>query len=342
MKTRFAAIAVMAVFVVLVSSSAVAFAFESDAADVDYSKYYYSQLDENQKAIYDAYFVQITGNPEGSAGSYQYNVTIGDKIVVNEYNALRAWEACRLDNPYAFWTWTSVGVVPSDIIDADGQKITIKTEDAYSDASDKATQAKNAIDAIDIGDGNESKRVEKINSILKGKSYKYDKNGSANVSGILGEDTHTLSAEGFAAVFKALCDRDVNGTKVGCMQIYGTLKQGSTNTPYAWNAVSIDGQIYAVDAATNNSKQADAWLCVGLYTTYGGNSFGKEHAAFAFNSSTGLKYDFDSELLCNDGYEWPKDNSLSALILANASWICIGAICVVLAIALVMMARKEA
>lgn len=340
MKTRFAAIAVLAVFMAVVfvplASS------ESDAVDVDYSKFYYNQLDGEEKNIYDAYSA-IVGNPSGSEGSYVYEVTVPGGAAYTKEQAERAWEASRLDNPYAFWTWTvgtcapnlEVAVVGGDL------KVTIHMDDAYAEAGTKSAAAKAVIDAIELKGKDEADRVKSINSVLSGRSYKLADDGAGNVSGVLVDDTRNLTAEGFAAVFKALCDREVDGVKVGCMQVYGMLSHEDTNKLHAWNSVSVKGQIYAVDSAINNDKGEQTWLCAGSYTASGSDAFAKEHRAFIFNTWMGVGYVFHSEPLCNGGYHWPEDTSLVAQLTNYAPWILIGIICVVLAFALIAMARRD-
>ncbi|MCQ2079091.1 MAG: hypothetical protein MJZ38_03420 [archaeon] len=340
MKTRFAAIAVLAVFVVTCFTPLLA--SEADAVDVDYTKYYYNQLGEAEKNIYGAYS-GITGNPTGSADAYVYEVTVTGGAAYTKEQAERAWEASRLDNPYAFWTWTVGTCAPNLEVAAVGGdlKVTIHMDNAYVDAADKCTSAKNVIDVVELKGKDESERVKSANSVLADKKYKLTDDGVGNVSGVLGDDTHSLTAEGFAAVLKALCDREVDGLKVGCIQVYGMLSHGATNKVHAWNQVSVNSQIYAVDPAVNNDKGAETCLCAGNYTVVSGEAFAKEHRAFTFNAWMGLGYAFGSEPLCNGGYEWPEDTSLVAQLVNYAPWILVGIISVVLAVSLVAMARRE-
>ncbi|MBO5600264.1 MAG: hypothetical protein J5897_04400, partial [Candidatus Methanomethylophilus sp.] len=66
----------------------------------------------------------------------------------------------------------------------------------------------------------------------------------------------------------------------------------------------------------------------------------KVHKAFPQSTVNGLVYEFKVETLNNNGYSWPADNSLIAKITEYAPWILVGIICIVMAVALVYMAKR--
>lgn len=337
MKTRTAAIAVMAVFIVLVPAAAIMCSSESDAVDAVYARYYYNQLTHEQKEIYDD-LESIDSNPTELSGTYSYDRTITGLTAYTE-DAEAAWTALKLDNPLAVATWTTkmYGTPIMGHTDAGDFVYTVGMDAMFADVVTMKNDIMAVINAIEIKGDDVPDKADSINDILTGKGYKFKDEGANGLYGLLGDGDHELSAIGFAAVYKALADKaDINA-----MQVYGTLADGSKNMLHAWNVVVVDnGQVYAVDSALNNKDGHDAWLLAGRYTVSDGESFGKNHLAFAFNISTGAKYDFGSELLCNDGYEWPENKGIMDILTEYAPWIFIGIICVVLALVLIRMAKK--
>ena len=85
----------------------------------------------------------------------------------------------------------------------------------------------------------------------------------------------------------------------------------------------------------------ELWLAAGVYTSGNGDAFSKVHRAFVNNATQGFDYSaFTAESLNNNGYAWPQSTDIWAQITEYLPWVLVGIICVILAIALVMMARK--
>lgn len=356
MKTRLAAIAVLAVFVVL-TSSAVVTSSDSDAlADPytlttnpgvaldPYALYYYNQLTNEQKVLYEK-MEAVDTNPVLNVDTYEYTVIFNldePSLAKAKEDVLAAWGALRLDNAYALVTWTKGNPVPViyyEYIAPELTSITITMDPMFATAADDRDQIKAKIDAMDVKGNDVPEKVKSINSLLAGSDYKYKDDGATGIHALKGDGPYELNAFGFSAMVKALCFK--SGIDMNCMQVYGTLADGSKNTAHAWNVIIVDdGKTYAVDTAVNNRADDGTWLLAGRYTSHDGDSFGKVHLAFAFNTSTELKFDFESELLCNDGYEWPQSTGIMDILEEYAPWILIGAICIVLAIYLFVTARK--
>lgn len=373
MKPRYAVMAVLAVFTVLISSAAVTAADGSEAENtVSFEKYYYQQLEPNQKIIYDRMAgLAADVAVQGSAGAYYIEIAMtnsaiaygtSDTDVLNSMlkeDACRAWEATRLDasesNNWAFWTWTiaddvapvsvsNISVAGTGPYCVTGYTVTIGVADEFgSGFSSYVTAVNSALDSVEVGGDSVQDKVKSINSAVTGSTYRYVEDGSEHVYARTiyaiaasdgSDDRHYLTSEAFAVFFKALCDR--NG--VQCAQVYGLYED---STVFAWDVVYIDGAVYAVDPANNSrSDNKESWLACGSYTSVDDNAFSKVHRAFAFGLASGLFYDFESEPLSIDGYEWHEDDGIVEVLTQYAPWILIGIICVIVAIVLVLMAKK--
>ena len=123
------------------------------------------------------------------------------------------------------------------------------------------------------------------------------------------------------------------------IQVYGFF--GDQSKLFAWNEVLVEDKVYGVDCATNaTSKNKEQWLCAGAYTAVDGNAYSKVHIAFPYSVASGLTSQFSVDRINNEGYSWPADNSLIAKITEYAPWILVGIICIVMAVALVYMAKR--
>lgn len=376
MNSKHTVIGIMAVIAILVSSSILVADSSSAEDEVSFDKYYYQQLTPDQKVIYDA-LVALDADTVGVGGSegahyielqitgmhYVYANATGDLFKDQiQKDAVRAWEATKLDASgdidWAFWTWTLDGIMPtvtvsSVDIGSSGEvkfvqncvlHISVPDQFADTDLFKNAVSAVNAaVDAISVNGDSVSDKVRSINKILTSNPYKvtdtveghvYARTIYAIAEANLSDGSYYMTAEAYSAVFKALCDK--NG--VPCIQVYGT---DGNNDVTAWNIISIDKNTYAVDAAFNaESSNKETWLASGLYTTSDNNAFGKVHRAFSFGTISGLSYDFDAEPLSTDGYGWPVTKDLVEIITEYAPWIFAGAICAIMAVALVVIARK--
>ncbi len=357
MKNKCAAVAMLAVFAVLTSSVVVMMADDSDA-DTDYSKYWRSVLVRQgafaEKQLYDSFASSLAdssglplADPTQSGDTYVYEVSTDVTWAVSDYatddELTTYWTAAakeamlytKLDNPYAFWTWNTSADLPAIAVSNDSSKvkITITMAAEYSSGlSAKVQAAKDAVAALTISGDSDADKMKAVNVAVLGYAYTDDFTTypyAASVYGICVDGTKMLYVDAYAALYKALADN----AGLTSIQVQGTLNEGSTRTAWQWNYVLIDGIFYAVDSAYNSKNNAsEAWVGVGIYSQYNGQTFGVIHSApLATEESLMVSY---------NGYSWPQDNSLLALITANFSWILIGVICVTLALVLVHMARK--
>ena len=349
MKMKYAAVASICVLAVLCSSASVLFASDSDADAAVYDGYYKNQLTSEQVNIYDAIAAlaptaAIGGN---ETDGYYLEVT-GTGLSTDVKDIERAWfatklEACEASN-WAFWAWNTSGAKATFTeISASGFRIGIDA--AFKDGfADKVTAVTNAVNAAaeKITGDSDSKKVKSINSILAGKGYGYVDTNEAHVFANTvyafaapENDTCYMTSFAYSAVFKALCTK----AGVASIQVYGFF--GDQSKIFAWNEVLVEDKVYGVDCATNaTSKNKEQWLCAGAYTAVDGNAYSKVHIAFPYSVASGLTSQFSVDRINNEGYSWPADNSLIAKITEYAPWILVGIICIVMAVALVYMAKR--
>ena len=350
MKMKYAAVASICVLAVLCSSASVLFASDSDADAAVYDGYYKNQLTSKQVDIYTA----LTGLT--SSVAIEGNDTDGHYITVSctgltsdDLNDIeRAWLATKLEaseaSNWAFWAWNTTGVKATFTeITSSGFRIGIDA--AFKDGfADKVTAVTNAVNAAaeKITGDSDSKKVKSINSILTGKGYGYVDTNEAHVFANTvyafaapENDTCYMTSFAYSAAFKALC----NKAGVASIQVYGFF--GDQSKIFAWNEVLVEDKVYGVDCATNaTSKNKEQWLCAGAYTAVDGNAYSKVHIAFPYSVANGLTSQFSVDRINNEGYSWPADNSLIAKITEYAPWILVGIICIVMAVALVYMAKR--
>ncbi|MEE3478373.1 MAG: hypothetical protein VZQ26_05500, partial [Methanomethylophilus sp.] len=216
---------------------------------------------------------------------------------------------------------------------------------AFKDGfADKVTAVTNAVNAAaeKITGDSDSKKVKSINSILTGKGYGYVDTNEAHVFANTvyafaapENDTCYMTSFAYSAAFKALCTK----AGVASIQVYGFF--GDQSKIFAWNEVLVEDKVYGVDCATNaTSKNKEQWLCAGAYTAVDGNAYSKVHISFPYSVASGLTSQFSVDRINNEGYSWPADNSLIAKITEYAPWILVGIICIVMAVALVYMAKR--
>ena len=378
MNAKRTVIGIMVVIAVLVSSSVVAAENSSADGEVSFDKYYYDQLTLDQKAIYNKLceLKADTVTVSGSAGSYCIEVTIdavytvfGSQTLIEDQlksDALRAWQATKLDAnkgmDWAFWTWTltdvnvTLGVTGIDITDVSTSgvykvdhytlQIFVPDQFAATDFFKNAVAGVNtAFDKITVSGDSVSEKVKSINKLLTSDPYKHvddntDHTYARTIYAIAevnaADGSYYLTSEAYAAVYKAICDK----SSVPCSVVYG---YNDSSTIIAWNVVSIDSKAYAVDVGSNAaSSNKEKWLAAGTYSSVDGSAFGKLHQAFPTNADPGLTYSFKSVTINVDGYAWPEEKDLFATLAHYAPWIITGLICVVLAIALAVMAKKGA
>ena len=355
MNSRSAVIAVLVAFAMVLP--AMPFLASDSDADTDvFDGYYGKQLTANQKKMYDAMIADPATITTGGDPTDGYYIIVNVSDLVNETDPLKdataAWQATKLDassaNYWAYWTWTLGNVTPTVTVDyATATECTLhigyptELNNQFVDAVQHVTDA---INAIEITGSTTAEKIKNINSKLTGSPYVYVENNESHtyantIYAIAAENAESekyyMTSFAYSAVFKALCAK----SEVACSQVYGFY--GNDSKIAAWNEVVIDSKVYGVDSAVNSTSGSELWLAAGVYTSGNGDAFSKVHRAFVNNTTQGFDYSaFEAESLNNNGYAWPQSTDIWAQITEYLPWVLVGIICVILAIALVMMARK--
>lgn len=387
MKAHDKVIIVVLAAILLIPLSGVLFSEDSDAAaDNDYTHYYRDQLTYNQSLIYDALAqldpasVTKTSVYEGSE-SYTVEVRVPSYAVsTSTYGALReivlgdterAWQATLLDDPFAWWAWSTdnagVALYASSfkVMDASGTVsgssvsglvFYVYIADVYMEGTtiaSKVDEARAAMDTL-VDDGKVTgdsavSTIEKINSYLCSSSFTYstDAKFCNSIYGALVAQTdgkHAILCTGYSQLFKAACDR----TGIPCINVVGMTAQSTENGAHMWNQVLInDGgtqKSLAVDATWNaTGAGTKSYLLVGSMTTVGGATFSQTHQAFApIDAGSGLwaDYAFKAPSLASEGYSFPTEKDLVASISEYMPWIFAGIVCIILAYILWTIGKK--
>lgn len=254
-----------------------------------FEKTYADQLSPNEKAIYDAVValpagtdrVQITF-PEvpalcrGRAPTDEEMNKLGEDISRFTANALyAAW----LDTPTLFWLdhgkYSYNFEVASDTdgvvrLSALTLSLTLTATPEEIEAQSKALTLATA-GFLPLGK-TAADKVAYINSYLAAR-IEYDLN-AANRGSVIGALVDgKCVCEGYARAFDYLCD--IAGVDAVCVPGYGITDEGREG--HMWNAVTIDGKTYAVDATWNDTTGKNAYLLVGTNTVCNGTAFGKSH-----------------------------------------------------------------
>ncbi len=232
--------------------------------DLDYNKYYYSQLDDNAKKIYD----KILENKDNlTSGTYtidfgkEFNKLLnsenGDKILNDSFQS--AVNALLLDNPdifflditkmylltksttYAFTgTKYEVSIGPND---DEGYLNSSFLESSVETAQSKLESIKRSI--LNDLEGNDIDKIKQIHDYLV-ENLEYDSTFSNdNIYNLYGALVNKSTVcEGYAKAFKYLLDAE----GIPCVVICGLAQNTKGEIEnHAWNYVLIDGAWYAVD-----------------------------------------------------------------------------------------------
>ena len=276
---RTLALALVAVMLLSVPITASICDDDSDAASaVDYSKWYYNQLDAPMKYAYN-------GLLNSTSSSTTVVVDIPNSITGNLYDdyvdgesekldlALnQLWCSVRCDSPETYCTYIESdencnGTIVIDL------KITFTIEDEYT--SQKNKEIDDLIGSMEFT----GSTVEKIKSIhdyvAKTLSYNFDEfekekeTGESNFSirslyrALLGD--HDVVCEGFARAFRAICEQN----DIPCLLILDWVAVEGEEAMHMWNIVLVEGAWYTVDATwdyIDDSSVDDTYLLVGQST----------------------------------------------------------------------------
>lgn len=253
---------------------------------------YGDQLSPNEKAIYDALLalppasktVSVT-LPEVPAVCKGRNPTdeemnaLGEDIVSFAANAFyAAW----LDSPTLFWLDHSqysynISVAGDDdgvvrlsklefelTLKASSEEILTQTEALARATASFVPLGKTPAD-----------KIAYINNYLCTR-IKYDLEAE-NRSSIIGALVDgKCVCEGYARAFDYLCEKA--GIDAVCIPGYAFTNEAPDGEGHMWNAVRLDGALYAVDTTWNDTTKKNSYLLVGANTICNNKAFGASHS----------------------------------------------------------------
>ncbi|MDD2626239.1 MAG: hypothetical protein PHT00_02255 [Candidatus Methanomethylophilus sp.] len=394
MNNRRSIIAVIVVLTVLSAPLAAFFAADDSAAasaSNDISTDYREQLEANGKAMYDAMEslsasdlknytltvmvdlpcpVGVETEDVSTAPSSDEQATVTE--ILTRY-ADDAWQATKLDDPYAFWTWSydsasdAVTVTLGDYSTVDSSyvysdcTVSIRVSTAYGTTGDNLAAmvqaVHDAVGEITTIDGSGWSLVQSINSYLCSSTIAYDtdmtNNYRSSVYGAFVSETdgvHYIVCEGFAMAFKLLCDQ----YGINCKVVFGNANLTSLDGGsqlHAWNLVEIAGgngtcngepcDVYAVDTTWNNTAgDSTAYLGVGTATETDGITFAQSHSPwYPYYAEVADNYAFLLPDTSSTAYE-DTDDSVS-VFMAYMPWVIVVIIALLLGGVLYSMGRKQ-
>ncbi|MDN5357586.1 MAG: hypothetical protein PWR17_755 [Candidatus Methanomethylophilaceae archaeon] len=222
----------------------------SEAGTTDFTSYY-SQLDDEEKAVYDA----ICAQPNADNGW-----TAALSIEVTADSVKHAVAAAYLDDPGKIWLW----MVPTDLANTyiyDEMNGTITFELLTGVSSSYAESMEDFAEGLGIqADTSASEAVSIINSKLRNVAEYTDDTDdplyyTAYGAIVLGK----ANSFGFAAAVKYCASNNaVNNYDVAL--VCGKLNDPYGSYPHAWNAVRDAYAWYGVDVGLNEEKNTNTYL----------------------------------------------------------------------------------
>lgn len=252
---------------------------ESEATGDDYTRYYYDQLDQIGKAVYDK---ALTLEPGESSFDIALNMDwFDDDSVTNVENTLSSTlseirMALVSEKPELYWMGTGLKYIPTCYASGDivtGGTITYSFPTAFSTNSEEKAAFDQAVANFHIDNTNRYTAVKSIHdglaSTLTYSSTDNEENSSvirSAYTALAGD--HNVVCEGYAKSFKLLCDR----YGIPCITVTGEAKGSSSDTPegHMWNYVMMDdGKWYLVDCTWD-----DQTTTIYNYMLAGSNTMG--------------------------------------------------------------------
>ena len=271
-----------AIAVALMSVAAIwtALSEESEAAGDDYTRYYYDQLDQIGKTVYDKALTLEPGETsfiidldmdwfEDKSSSAVYSAI--DSSIGNKSGILTS---LSLERPDLYWIGNELGYSAYTSSNPEGivveARIACTFTSAFStDASEKSA-LETEIENFPMDISNRYTAVKSIHDKLVDTityAHSGDKILIRSAYTALAGD-HNVVCEGYAKSFKLLCDR----YGIPCITVTGEAKGSSSNTPegHMWNYVMMDdGKWYLVDCTWD-----DQTTTVYNYMLAGSNTIG--------------------------------------------------------------------
>lgn len=274
--------------------------------NVNYKRYFYNQINDNAKIMYDGICKNIEILQNG-AGTIEFDI---NKTGIED-DFQTAWDAINLDNPGIFYIDTrKLSLKTQTITTFFGAKTTYQyilepTEGNTNYLAKPFNSKEDVANAI-------SKTESIANSIIKnarGTTYdkvkyihdyiinttSYDEDSTLNNGNIYGTlVNHKAVCEGYAETIKYLLDK----LDIPCVIVYGDgLKEDGSKEYHSWNYVRMDdGNWYAIDATWDDPiiigngtlPESEKYI----YFLKGSSSFSSSHIEEKDVSGTGQSFKY--------------------------------------------------
>lgn len=274
--------------------------------NVNYKRYFYNQINDNAKIMYDGICKNIEILQNG-AGTIEFDI---NKTGIED-DFQTAWDAINLDNPGIFYIDTrKLSLKTQTITTFFGAKTTYQyilepTEGNTNYLAKPFNSKEDVANAI-------SKTESIANSIIKnarGTTYdkvkyvhdyiinttSYDEDSTLNNGNIYGTlVNHKAVCEGYAETIKYLLDK----LDIPCVIVYGDgLKEDGSKEYHSWNYVKMDdGNWYAIDATWDDPiiigngtlPESEKYI----YFLKGSSSFSSSHIEEKDVSGTGQSFKY--------------------------------------------------
>ena len=236
----------------------------AESSGTDYGHYYYDQMTELQKQIYDGIDSMTIENPKFSMGDN--SLTMEDlQAIVNESETVFA--LYKLENPDKYWIGASIEIYTERYL-GQGFNCTFELQSLMTEYGTKNSEVEANLAKIETVINGYSggidmtsvfTKVQSIHSIVIG-LLEYDETSSETMvsrniaTAFLGgsfNDPASVVCEGYAKTFKAICD--VYG--VPCIIVTGKGVSSTGPEDHMWNQVLIDGKWYLVDCTWDDQSE---------------------------------------------------------------------------------------
>ena len=276
--------------------------------------YYYNQLDDTGKTIYEALESNIENMKSGN-----YTIDFG-----TEFNSLlksnggeetlniayqSAWNAFSYDYPGLFYLDITKMVLTTKTTTIAGystHRVTLSCGDSDTYFTDGITSEEDAESKIAYVENIRSQIVDALQGYTEYEQIKYVHNWlidnieyDTNYSGANNHDIYgafadgTVVCEGYARAFKYIMD----GLGIDCVLISGTATNSKgTLESHAWNYVELNGSWYAIDVTWDDPILSGTGQLTNAlrykYFLKGSNSFFTNHIEDGYLSDGSIEFSF--------------------------------------------------
>ncbi|MBR2454963.1 MAG: hypothetical protein IKB36_02785 [Clostridia bacterium] len=240
--------------------------FYSAGAEVDTTKYFYNQLTNNQKKIYDQIWaagpvetidIDMTGISITSTSALS-STCQNNAVSSAQQDIIMAITALNEDKPLFFWS-AGFSFIPDGIVEKSGMSyvctitaltITMSLDTThfadYNDVQTKYDAVVDKLATIKVNGISRHEKLKSINDYLANNLVYDDTLSEPNIYDVYGALINGLCVcEGYAEAFKLLCDRE----GIPCITVVGTGNGGA----HKWNMVLMeDGEWYTLDSTWND------------------------------------------------------------------------------------------